>query len=97
MNDVAPLFAQRCEFSQIKYTVLFFWQGGDPLQRNSSDAAALEAKIAAKKAKQEQESANQDGAVAPVVRKKVPAKKNDSVDDLLSAGLTSTSKVKRAK
>jgi hypothetical protein len=62
-------------------------QGGDPLQRNSSDAAALEAKIAAKKAKQEQENAQQANSVAPVVRKKVPTVKKDSVDDLLSAGL----------
>lgn len=66
------------------------------MQRNASDAAALEAKIAAKKAKQEQENANQDNST-PVVRKKVPSKMKDSVDDLLSAGLSSTNKVKRAK
>ena len=82
----------------LHFFLFFVLQPGDPLQRNSSDAAALEAKIAEKKAKQEQETAIQAGAVAPVVRKKVPTMtKKDSVDDLLSAGLSSTSKVKRAK
>jgi hypothetical protein len=63
-------------------------QGGDPLQRNASDAAALAAKIAAKQAKAATESSGGGGGGGggPPVRKKVD-KKGDSLDDLLSAGL----------
>lgn len=66
-------------------------QGGDPLKRNENDAAALQAKVAAKKAAKEAK----DGVTpdnGPVPRKKMAAKKADNMDDLLSAGLTSTSK-----
>ena len=66
-------------------------QGGDPLKRNENDAAALQAKIAAKKAAKES-GESQEPAKAPVVRKKVPTKKNESVDDLLAAGLTAGKK-----
>lgn len=65
-------------------------KSGDPLQRNLNDAAALQAKVAAKKAKEEEELARQQGTttggVAPV-RKKVE-KKDAALDDLLTAGLT---------
>mmetsp|Transcript_39342 Transcript_39342/g.81696 ORF Transcript_39342/g.81696 Transcript_39342/m.81696 type:complete len:97 (+) Transcript_39342:67-357(+) len=70
-------------------------KSGNPLSRNLNDASALQAKVAAKqeKLKSEQANAGNDGK-APVVRKKTQ-KKNDSVDDLLSAGLAGNKK--RAK
>lgn len=67
--------------------------------RNASDASALQAKVEAKKkAKAEAEAAAAAAASgkAPVVRKKVPSKKNETIDDLLSVGLTGGKK-KRAK
>ena len=69
----------------------FFRQGGDPLKRNENDAAALQAKIAAKKAAQESAS-NAPTSSGPVPRKKVPTKKADNMDDLLSSGLTAGKK-----
>ena len=65
---------------------------GTPQSRNMEDGAKLAAKIAAKKA-QQQEAA--PAAAAPVKPKKATAKKNDNLDDLLSAGLQGTKK--RAK
>ena len=66
-----------------------------PLQRNADDAAKLQAKIAAKAAKKSQEEGNDaTGAKAPVARKKV-AKKTDTLDDLLSAGLTAGKKTRK--
>jgi hypothetical protein len=70
-------------------------QGGDVLKRNENDAAALQAKVAAKKAAQEQAS-SATPAKAPVERKKVPMAKDPALDDLLSAGL-SGAKAKRVK
>jgi hypothetical protein len=66
---------------------------GTPLQRNADDAAKLQAKIAAKAAKTTDEG-DKGAAGAPVVRKKV-AKKSDTLDDLLSAGLTGTKKTRK--
>ena len=66
---------------------------GTPMQRNQDDAAKLQAKIAAKAAKdaaeqqQQQEAGGGTGIVAPVVRKKVPKKEDAALDDLLNAGL----------
>lgn len=67
-------------------TCFSLFKGGNPLQRNLSDAAALEAKVAAKKAQQAVLQPS-DTPTAPV-RKKVVTHKKDSVDDLLSTGLT---------
>jgi len=53
----------------------------------------LQAKIAAKKAQQEQQQPTSSG---PVPRKKVQSKK-ESVDDLLSAGLSASKKNKPTK
>jgi hypothetical protein len=63
-------------------------QGGDPLSRNASDAAALAAKVAAKQAKAGTDSSGGGGGggAGPPVRKKVE-NKGDSVDDMLLAGL----------
>lgn len=71
------------------------FQGGNPLQRNMDDAAKLQAKVAAKKA-QEQDSQSQCTATvgSTVARKKVPAKKEDNLDDLLGAGLATKKRVK---
>ena len=65
---------------------------GTPMQRNQDDAAKLQAKIAAKAAKeaaeqQQQEAGGGTGIVAPVIRKKVPKKEDAALDDLLNAGL----------
>jgi len=60
---------------------------GTPLQRNDNDKAALQAKIEAKKARQEAEAVAASSTKAPVARKKV-AKKEDNLDDLLNAGLS---------
>ena len=70
-------------------------QGGDPLKRNENDAAALQAKVAAKKAAQEAAANAAPAGSGPVPRKKVPSKKtdnNNTMDDLLSAGLTGNKK-----
>jgi hypothetical protein len=58
---------------------------GTPLQRNADDAAKLQAKVAAKAAKQTEQNNGLSGNT-PVARTKV-AKKSDTLDDLLSAGL----------
>ena len=61
---------------------------GTPAQRNQDDAAKLQAKQAAKAAKEAEEAAKAaNPSKAPVVRKKVPKKKDDNLDDLLNAGL----------
>ena len=67
-------------------------KGGDPLQSNASDAAALKDKVAAKKAK-EAEAAGQSQAssATPVVPKKKVVKNND-FDDMLAAGLQAAKK-----
>jgi hypothetical protein len=65
---------------------------GAPAQRNESDAAALQAKIKAKK--EQKTDAPPEPAKGPIPRKKV-VKKKDTIDDLLSAGLTAAKK--RAK
>ena len=71
-------------------------QGGDPLKRNENDAAALKAKVAAKKAAKEAQDGTATPGSGPVPRKKVATKKADNMDDLLSAGLSSTTS-KRVK
>ena len=76
-------------------TYLHMQQGGDPLKRNENDAAALQAKVAAKKAAQEAAANAAPAGSGPVPRKKVPSKKtdnNNTMDDLLSAGLTGNKK-----
>lgn len=65
---------------------------GTPLQRNDADKAALEAKIAAKKALKAAEAANTAATKDPVVRKKVPKKNDENLDALLSAGLATVKK-----
>ena len=65
---------------------------GTPLLRNENDKAALEAKVAAKKA-QAAEAESGTPTAAPVVRKKVP--KKEDLNDLLSAGLTKVAKSKK--
>lgn len=67
----------------------FSFQGGSPADRNASDKAALEAKVAKKEATKKQEEANAAQAVKnkTVTRKKVPKKADAGLDDLLSAGL----------
>eukprot|EP00536_Pseudo-nitzschia_multiseries_P018103 jgi/Psemu1/315484/fgenesh1_kg.2156_\ len=59
---------------------------GTPAQRNIEDAHKLQAKLAAKAAKKA-EADNATPAKAPVTRKKI-AKKNETLDDLLNAGLS---------
>lgn len=60
---------------------------------NMEDKAKLQEKIAAKKKKAEEEAAAaHQSATKTVVSKKKTAKKSDSVDDLLNAGLSSTKK-----
>ena len=68
------------------------------MKRNENDAAALQAKIAAKKAAKEAADAQQPSK-APVARKKgVAGKKNDDLEDLLNAGLNAgKKKAARAK
>jgi len=66
---------------------------GTPAQRNQEDAVKLQAKLAAKQAKKdEQDDVNAAQTnKGPVPRKKV-AKKTEDLDDLLIAGLSTTSK-----
>jgi hypothetical protein len=59
---------------------------GTPSQRNADDAAKLQAKLAAKAAKKSEEENGNSGTVPVLTRPKV-AKKTDTLDDLLSAGL----------
>ena len=66
---------------------------GTPAQRNAEDAQKLQAKLSATAAKNA-EAANATPAKAPVARKKV-AKKADTMDDLLSAGLAGGKKKKK--
>jgi len=65
------------------------FQEGRPEQRNAADSAALAAKVARKAElkKLEEEKAANASATMPVARKKVNKKKDDNLDDLLSAGL----------
>mmetsp|Transcript_16658 Transcript_16658/g.23472 ORF Transcript_16658/g.23472 Transcript_16658/m.23472 type:complete len:98 (-) Transcript_16658:409-702(-) len=66
--------------------------GGDPLKRNENDKAALEAKVAKKKAMQEAAEKEAENATkGPVPRKKKPTK-DAGLDDLLSAGLSGNKK-----
>lgn len=69
---------------------MLYQAGGDPQKRNENDKAALEAKIAAKKAAEAAKS-SQTQSSGPVPRRKV-AKKDESLDDLLSAGLNAGKK-----
>ncbi|GKY96275.1 hypothetical protein MPSEU_000587000 [Mayamaea pseudoterrestris] len=70
---------------------------GNPLQRNESDAAALEAKRAAKAAAAAANAGSNHliGNKEPVKPKKI-VKKSDNFDDLLASGLDAGKK-KRAK
>lgn len=72
-------------------------QEGRPEQRNLSDSAALAEKVArkAEMKKAQEEDAATNVSSQPVVRKKVPKKKNDDLDDLLGAGLSKVSKGKK--
>ncbi|CAB9501484.1 expressed unknown protein [Seminavis robusta] len=67
---------------------------GRPEDRNANDAAALQAKVAAKKAAKDAEAGNAPSK-GPVARK-AKNKKQQDLDDLLNAGLT-TGKKKGAK
>jgi hypothetical protein len=72
-------------------TKLHRFQGGDPLKRNENDAAALQAKVAAKQVQKEAAVANVNNASkGPIVPKKV--KKDAGVEDLLLAGLPAPKK-----
>lgn len=71
-------------------------KGGNPETRNANDAAALQAKVARKaemKTKEEEELARAARS-KPVARKKKGKKEDDSLDDLLSAGLAGKGKKK---
>jgi hypothetical protein len=77
---------------------LTFWQEGRPEDRNLADAQKLAAKVAAKQAAKEKEQleesagSSSNGPIVP--KKKKVAKKDDTLDDLLSAGLSSKGKKK---
>ena len=73
-----------------------FEQGGDPQKRNENDAAALQAKVAAKKALGDQQQLQSNSSNGTVPRKKVTDKKVDTFDDLLNAGLYAGKKGKIA-
>ena len=66
---------------------------GTPLIRNENDKAALEAKIAAKKAQKAAEGSAGTSTKAADGRKK-EVTKDANLDDLLSAGLTKGKKSK---
>ena len=66
-------------------------QAGDPLKRNENDKAALLAKVQAKKEAMEAAVTAPSISNGPVPRKKVD-KKKESLDDLLSAGLSGNKK-----
>ena len=77
--------------------VSHFLQEGRPEDRNLADSAKLAAKIAAKQAAKEKEQQQQQGNSSnkgPVVPKKKETKKDDSLDDLLSTGLSIKGKKK---
>ena len=61
------------------------------MKRNENDKAALEAKIAQKKAAKEA-AAQEQPSKAPVARKKGVTKKKESIDDLLMDGLNAGKK-----
>ena len=67
---------------------------GRPDQRNAADAAKLAAKVEAKRAKEAAAAQQADTGPTKVVvpKKKLTTVKNDNLDDLLSAGLTSGKK-----
>ena len=64
-------------------------RGGSVHDRNDGDKAALEAKVAAKKAAREAEAAAPDKTVVKPKKKKEAAA---GLDDLLSAGLSGNKK-----
>mmetsp|Transcript_6613 Transcript_6613/g.9452 ORF Transcript_6613/g.9452 Transcript_6613/m.9452 type:complete len:98 (+) Transcript_6613:104-397(+) len=65
---------------------------GDVQKRNESDKAALEAKVAMKKAAQEAAAKDAETVIkGPVARKKKPTKDVD-IDDLLNSGLSGNKK-----
>mmetsp|Transcript_11771 Transcript_11771/g.27937 ORF Transcript_11771/g.27937 Transcript_11771/m.27937 type:complete len:99 (+) Transcript_11771:137-433(+) len=70
---------------------------GTPAQRNGEDGAKLQAKLAAKASKKAEDAENATTTKAPVVRKKVPAKKTDTLDDMLNAGLSAKKSKNRKK
>lgn len=72
-----------------KWFILTYYiiKGGDPLSRNASDKAALEAKIAKKAAQKKAEEEAAKNVTTKVVRKKGMKKDDAGLDDLLNAGL----------
>jgi len=62
------------------------------MARNASDKAALQAKIEAKKAMKEKETGDQVKQESQLKAKPKKAAKTDTLDDLLSAGLSSAKK-----
>ena len=88
----------------LTHPLSFFLQEGNPLQRNESDAAALEAKRAAKAAMKNSNttsdsllSINSNNKEAVVMPKKTSKKLDkNNLDDLLASGLDAAKK-KRAK
>lgn len=67
-------------------------QGGDPQKRNENDAAALQAKVAAKQAEKDAAAGVPASSKAgPIAPKKVK-KDTAVVDDLLLAGLNTGKK-----
>lgn len=75
---------------------LTFWQEGRPEDRNQSDAEKLAAKVAAKQAQKEKEQREQESSSrGPIVsKKKKETVKDDSLNDLLSSGLSKNGKKK---
>jgi hypothetical protein len=72
-------------------------QEGRPEDRNLADAQKLAAKVASKQAAQEKEQLEESAGSSkgPIVPKKNKvSKKDDALDDLLSAGLSSKGKKK---
>lgn len=67
---------------------------GTPAQRNQDDKAKLLAKVEAKKAKQEADAQAEQNK-AKVIKKKKVQKQEDSLSDLLSAGLNVGKKKKK--
>ena len=82
-----------------KFLFVLSWKDGRPAERNENDSAALAARIEAKKkmkeaqTEQEQQVAEREKAKVAVQKKK-SKKKDDSLDDLLSAGLSGSKKKK---
>mmetsp|Transcript_19798 Transcript_19798/g.25485 ORF Transcript_19798/g.25485 Transcript_19798/m.25485 type:complete len:104 (-) Transcript_19798:36-347(-) len=74
-------------------------RSGNVMSRNNNDATALQAKLAAKQEKLKEEAVNAAGggsnggtASGPAIPRKKVQKKTESMDDLLSSGLSSTKK-----